>query len=100
MVPHHKVEDTLHEILGLTEQSFAVVGVPDAQKGERLVVLHTLDDAQIQTLLTKIDKVGLPNLWVPRSSSFYRIEALPVLGSGKLDLQKAKALARQFDVGD
>lgn len=100
MVPHHKVEDTLHEILGLTEQSFAVVGVPDAQKGERLVVLHTLDDAQIQTLLTKVDKVGLPNLWVPRSSSFYRIEALPVLGSGKLDLQKAKALARQFDVGD
>jgi acyl-[acyl-carrier-protein]-phospholipid O-acyltransferase/long-chain-fatty-acid--[acyl-carrier-protein] ligase len=100
MVPHTKVEEVLHGLLGLTEQAFAVVGVPDVQKGERLVVLHTVDDEQLQRLLSQLDKSGLPNLWVPRGSSFYRIEGLPVLGTGKLDLQKAKALARDLDVGD
>ncbi len=100
MVPHHKVEDVLHEILGLSEQTFAVVGVPDAQKGERLVVLHTLPDDQLETLLSQLDKSGLPNLWIPRSSSFYRVEEIPVLGSGKLDLQQAKAVARSLDVGE
>jgi len=100
MVPHQKVEETLHGLLGITENAFAVVGVPDIQKGERLVVLHTVSDEQLQELLTKLDKAGLPNLWTPRSSAFYRVDALPVLGTGKLDLQRTKALARQLDVGE
>ena len=42
MVPHIKVEEKLHELAGVTEQCFAVTGVPDEKKGERLVVVHTL----------------------------------------------------------
>ena len=33
MVPHVTVEEILHELAGLTEQSFAVTGVPDEKKG-------------------------------------------------------------------
>ena len=33
MVPHIKVEESLHELAGLTERSFAVAGVPDGKKG-------------------------------------------------------------------
>src|SRR6185436_8832308 len=38
MVPHIKIEEKLHEICGLVEQTFAVTGIPDERKGERLVV--------------------------------------------------------------
>jgi acyl-[acyl-carrier-protein]-phospholipid O-acyltransferase/long-chain-fatty-acid--[acyl-carrier-protein] ligase len=35
MVPHIRVEEALHDLAGLTEQSFAVAGIPDERKGER-----------------------------------------------------------------
>ena len=40
MVPHIKVEENLHELAELTEQTFAVTGVPEDRKGVRLVVLY------------------------------------------------------------
>jgi len=100
MVPHIKVEEALHELLGLTEQSLAVASVPDPSRGERLVVLHTLEDNQLEELLGKLDKAGLPNLWRPRPNAFYRIDAIPVLGTGKMDVKAVKALARKLDIGD
>ncbi len=100
MVPHTKLEETLHGLLGLTEQSLAVAGVPDTAKGERLVVLHTLTEAQLEELLEKLDAAGLPNLWRPRANSFYRIEAIPVLGTGKMDIKSIKKLALALDLGE
>ncbi|MBI2422074.1 MAG: MFS transporter [Candidatus Hydrogenedentes bacterium] len=99
MVPHTKVEEVLHGLLGLTDQMMAVTSVPDVQKGERLVVLHTLDDAQLEELQQKVDTSGLPNLWIPRTNSFYRIEEIPVLGTGKMDIRGVKKLAEALDLG-
>ena len=93
MVPHIKVEEKLHELAGTTEQTFAVAGVPDEKKGERLVVLHTLPDDKLKETLDKVAACDLPNLWKPRPDQFIRIEKLPYLGTGKLDLRKVKELA-------
>jgi len=93
MVPHIKVEDLLQELAGATEQTFVVTAVPDEKKGERLVVLHTLDDSRLQECLEKLGKSDLPALWRPRPDHFLRIERLPYLGTGKLDLRKARELA-------
>jgi len=38
-------------------------------------------------------KSELPALWRPRHDQFVRIEKLPYLGTGKLDLRKARELA-------
>ena len=38
-------------------------------------------------------KLDLPNLWKPRVDAFHRVDALPMLGTGKLDLKGAKELA-------
>ncbi|MGO9246746.1 MAG: acyl-[ACP]--phospholipid O-acyltransferase [Verrucomicrobiia bacterium] len=93
MVPHIKVEDKLHELAGATEQCFAVTGVPDDKKGERLVVLHTLDDIKLAPILEKLAASDLPNLWKPRADQFFHIDALPHLGTGKLDLRKVRDMA-------
>jgi len=96
MVPHIKVEDILQELAGVTEQTFVVTAVPDEKKGERLVVLHTLDETKLEECLEKLGKSDLPALWRPRKDQFVRIENLPYLGTGKLDLRKARGLALEM----
>jgi len=73
--------------------------VPDEKKGERLVVLHTLDEARLEECLEKLGKSDLPALWRPRKDQFVRIENLPYLGTGKLDLRKARGLALEMTQG-
>jgi Acyl-CoA synthetases (AMP-forming)/AMP-acid ligases II len=96
MVPHIKVEEKLHELAGVTEQTFVVTGVPDEKKGERLVVLHKIADGQLQATLEKLAQSDLPNLWKPRPDQFFHVDALPYLGTGKLDLRKVKELASEL----
>jgi acyl-[acyl-carrier-protein]-phospholipid O-acyltransferase/long-chain-fatty-acid--[acyl-carrier-protein] ligase len=96
MVPHIRVEEKLHELAGATEQSFVVTGVPDEKKGERLVVLHKLAEAKWTELAAKLPQLDLPNLWKPRADQCFHVDALPMLGTGKLDLRKIRELALQF----
>jgi acyl-[acyl-carrier-protein]-phospholipid O-acyltransferase/long-chain-fatty-acid--[acyl-carrier-protein] ligase len=100
MVPHIKIEEMLHELAGATEQTFAVAGVPDEKKGERLVVLHKLADGQLQSCLEKLAQCDLPNLWKPRADQFFHVDALPYLGTGKLDLRKVRELAASFSTNE
>jgi acyl-[acyl-carrier-protein]-phospholipid O-acyltransferase/long-chain-fatty-acid--[acyl-carrier-protein] ligase len=93
MVPHVKIEETLQEIAGLSEPAFAVCGVPDEKKGETLAVLHTLDEERLAAVLAGLAASDLPNLWKPRRDRFLRVEALPYLGSGKLDLRAIRETA-------
>jgi acyl-[acyl-carrier-protein]-phospholipid O-acyltransferase / long-chain-fatty-acid--[acyl-carrier-protein] ligase len=93
MVPHIKVEDKLHEIIGATEQVFAVTSVPDERKGERLIVLHTLSEEKLQECLDQLGKSDLPALWKPHPDQFVHAESLPYLGTGKLDLRRLKEIA-------
>ena len=99
MVPHVGVEEKLHELAGATERTFVVTGIPDEKKGERLVVLHKLPDVKWAELATKLGQLDLPNLWKPRADQFYHVDALPLLGTGKLDLRKVRELAVQFSKG-
>jgi len=48
-------------------------------------------DVDLALLRPKLNELGVPNLWIPRK--VYRIESIPVLASGKLDLRKCKELA-------
>ncbi len=93
MVPHNKIEESLHDLLELKEQRLAVTSVTDDQKGERLVVLHTLSTDEVNTLIERMGKSDLPNLWRPRASAFYQIDEIPVLGTGKMDIKSVKQLA-------
>jgi acyl-[acyl-carrier-protein]-phospholipid O-acyltransferase/long-chain-fatty-acid--[acyl-carrier-protein] ligase len=95
MVPHETVESRIVEALDLAnegERTCAVMGVPDETKGEALVLLTTRE-IESGELRKKLTDAGLPNLWIPKTIK--KIETLPVLASGKLDLQKCKELVEQ-----
>jgi acyl-[acyl-carrier-protein]-phospholipid O-acyltransferase/long-chain-fatty-acid--[acyl-carrier-protein] ligase len=95
MVPHIRVEDKLHELAETSDQVFVVSAVRDEKKGERLIVLHTLTDEQLAPTLEKLAASDLPALWKPKKDQFYRVMALPYLGTGKLDLRALKSKALQ-----
>jgi acyl-[acyl-carrier-protein]-phospholipid O-acyltransferase/long-chain-fatty-acid--[acyl-carrier-protein] ligase len=96
MVPHVRVEEKLHELAHATERLFVVAGAPDEKKGERLVVLHKLDEPKWTELCAKLPQLDLPNLWKPRADQFFHVNDFPLLGTGKLDLKRANEFARQF----
>jgi len=93
MVPHIKVEEKLHELLDAEGQVLAVTAIPDEKKGERLVVVHTLEGDALKDCLEKLAKSDLPGLWKPRPDQFVQVEQLPYLGTGKLDLRKLREIA-------
>ena len=93
MVPHGRVEEALQQAAGAEMQVFAVTGIPDEKRGERLAVLHTLDEARIPEILGQLAANGLPNLFIPSRADCVKVEALPVLGTGKMDLRGLKRIA-------
>ena len=97
MVPHVQVEEILMRLIGDDDDvpNIAVTSVADAKKGERLVVLHTEIPKPPSELRDGLKEAGLPNIYIPSEDSFVRIEELPVLGSGKLDLKGLKTIAEE-----
>jgi acyl-[acyl-carrier-protein]-phospholipid O-acyltransferase / long-chain-fatty-acid--[acyl-carrier-protein] ligase len=93
MVPHGTVEQRIAELSGVDPgevQAVVVTGVPDEAKGEALVVLTTLGITAAE-IREKLSAAGFPNLWIPREVR--RVPAIPLLGTGKLDLAACKRLA-------
>jgi len=93
MVPHGTIEQKLVELFDLDQSdgpSVVVVGVPDPAKGEALVLLTTLD-LNAERIRDRLVEAGLPSLWIPKT--VLRVERIPMLGTGKLDLKGSKDLA-------
>ncbi len=61
----------------------AVLAVPDARKGEALVLVTTRAGAALADILAQARARGVPELWVPRT--IVECDALPLLASGKID---------------
>ncbi|MBL8900579.1 MAG: AMP-binding protein [Planctomycetes bacterium] len=95
MVPHGVIEQHLQELLSSEEPQVLVTALPCAKKGERLVVLHTFDPAQLDAVREALRARGLPALFLPHHDHYLHVESLPLLGSGKADLRAARALAQE-----
>src|SRR4029078_9212992 len=96
MVQHEAIEQKIVELLGLSggdERPVAIVGVRDEAKGEALVLLSAVD-IDIAELRKRLQATGVPNLWIPKQVK--RIEAIPVLASGKLDLKRCQQCAAEM----
>lgn len=93
MVPHEVVEHAVDSRLvlpeGFTGRPVAVMGAPDAQKGEALVLLSAVHranlDQGLEVIREQLVAAGIPRLWCPRE--IIPVENIPVLPTGKLDLK-------------
>ena len=97
MVPHVKIEEELHKALNISETILAVTSVEDEKKGEKLIVIHTID-LNTAEINKKLKEAGLPNLWIPDKKSYIKIDELPILGSGKLDLKSLKKIGVHLSI--
>ncbi|MEK6260004.1 MAG: acyl-[ACP]--phospholipid O-acyltransferase [Planctomycetota bacterium] len=98
MVPHLKIEECLLKIMDDPTNAdasiqVAVTSIPDAKKGERLIVLHRPLTKPVSQIIDELSKCDLPNLWIPSQDSFLEVSEIPLLGTGKLDLRGIKQLA-------
>ena len=101
MVPHLRVEEEILRIAGDPEadkQAVVVTGVPDAKRGERLVVLYTKLAKPPGEVMDRLADAGLPNLWLPSPDAYFQVDDIPILGTGKPDLRAANELALRLAV--
>jgi acyl-[acyl-carrier-protein]-phospholipid O-acyltransferase/long-chain-fatty-acid--[acyl-carrier-protein] ligase len=94
MVPHLKVEEAIAKVLG--DAPCVVTGIPDDARGERLAVLYVHPTLTPEDLHFQLSETDMPRLWIPKRENLYPVEALPQLGSGKLDLRGVKNRAREL----
>ena len=79
------------------DAAHAVVSIPDDRKGEALVLLTTARDASPRPLLARARETGVPEIAVPRIVRV--LDALPLLGTGKVDyVTAARVAAEQREV--
>jgi acyl-[acyl-carrier-protein]-phospholipid O-acyltransferase/long-chain-fatty-acid--[acyl-carrier-protein] ligase len=73
------------------EARHAVVSIPDARKGEKLVLVTDRRDADVARLAEWARSHGAPELAVPKK--IMRVAEVPVLGTGKTDYVRIQQMA-------
>jgi acyl-[acyl-carrier-protein]-phospholipid O-acyltransferase/long-chain-fatty-acid--[acyl-carrier-protein] ligase len=91
MVPHLKVEEAINMALG--DVCAAVAAVPCETRGERLVAFYAKPDVTPDVLWHTLNESSLPKLWLPRRDALIPIDAIPTLGTGKVDLRRLREMA-------
>ena len=99
MVPHIKVEDVLHEA-GASDAVLRRCWRSGREEGRASGGSHTLPDDRVQEVIAKLAQSDLPNLWKPARGQFFHVDALPYLGSGKLDLRAMRDTALRLSVSE
>jgi acyl-[acyl-carrier-protein]-phospholipid O-acyltransferase/long-chain-fatty-acid--[acyl-carrier-protein] ligase len=80
------------------DSNHAAVAIPDAHKGEQIVLVTDCPQADRPALIGWAQNHGVTELAVPRK--ILRVEMLPTLGTGKMDyaaIQKMAETADKFD---
>jgi acyl-[acyl-carrier-protein]-phospholipid O-acyltransferase/long-chain-fatty-acid--[acyl-carrier-protein] ligase len=94
MVPHMKVEEQVQALMR-DPHVCVVTAVPDPIKGERLVALYTDPAVTAQEIWDQLSRSDLPKLWVPKREDLHVVEAIPTLGTGKVDLRAVRQVAAE-----
>ncbi len=95
MVPHTLIEERIIKLLGQEDSeapTIAIASREDENKGECLVLVASID-VDMQNLRHALALEGISNLWIPKV--YKRIEKIPVLGAGKLDIASVQKIARE-----
>ncbi len=89
MVSLTAAESLAHQVW--PDSRHAVIAMPDAKKGERLVLITDRFDANVTKLLEHAQATGASELSVPRR--IVKAPEIPVLGTGKTDYVAVQKIA-------
>ncbi len=92
MVSLGLVEQEINKVI-TEEEKIAVTAIPDEKKGEAVVLLFE-GEREIDEVMHAIGSLGMNPLFVP--SKAYKVDEIPVLGTGKADFKGAKKLAQEL----
>ncbi len=73
------------------DNAHAVVSIPDARKGEALILLTDHNEIDRKALQIMGKAAGMASLWVP--NQVLNVDGVPLLGTGKTDYVTSKELA-------
>ena len=93
MISHELIEGAITEILGEENRTIAVTGMPDNVKGEKIVVFYEKLSISPKKIIKKLRENGIANIWIPKLENFIKIDEIPLLGTGKLDISKLNKIA-------
>ena len=93
MISHEFIEHAIHEILHEEHRVVVVTGMPDTTKGEKLVVFYEKLPMSPQKIVKKLRGKEIANIWIPKAENFIKINHIPLLGTGKLDISKLNKIA-------
>jgi acyl-[acyl-carrier-protein]-phospholipid O-acyltransferase / long-chain-fatty-acid--[acyl-carrier-protein] ligase len=93
MISHEFIECSINEILGEENRVIAVTGIPDTLKGEKIVVLYEKLSISPKKIIKVLRDKGIANIWIPKAENFVKIDKIPLLGTGKLDISKLNKIA-------
>jgi acyl-[acyl-carrier-protein]-phospholipid O-acyltransferase/long-chain-fatty-acid--[acyl-carrier-protein] ligase len=71
------------------DTTHAAISIPDARKGEQIVLLTDKPGAERSDLIRYAQSNGVPELYIPRTVRV--VDAVPVLGTGKIDYASIQA---------
>ena len=91
MISLAAVESALRDLW--PDATLGVVAVPDARKGEQLVLIIEGEDVSTGRIAAHFAAKGLSPLWTPRR--ILSVKHAPVLGAGKFDYMAAKRMAME-----
>lgn len=96
MISLGAVEAQISSVLG-DEVTFVCTNVADEKKGEQVVMLFSGEISE-EEVAARIRASAIPSIMQP--SKIYKVEAVPVLGTGKVDFKSSKKLAAQLVAGE
>ncbi len=76
------------------ENNHAAVALPDARKGEQIILITTCAEAGRDDLLAFAKAEQFPELWLPKA--LLNVDAIPIMGVGKTDYTAATEMAERM----
>lgn len=72
----------------------ACIAIPDDRKGEQVLLITEAKNLNRPTISNVAREVGFPEIFLPRHIMV--VDAIPLLGSGKIDYPKVQELAKSY----
>ncbi|HEE9542578.1 TPA: acyl-[ACP]--phospholipid O-acyltransferase [Campylobacter coli] len=94
MISLGALEEEIAKFIDTNIVKFCTVALEDEKKGEQVALLIECDEEFFEGVCEAIKSSSMPAIFKP--SRYLKVEKIPLLGSGKVDLKGAKELAKSL----